>query len=62
MADAQAVIEAIEEEFPGWAVWHSDAGIWYATWVGAPASRSATLSSDTADGLRIRLRRESREP
>jgi hypothetical protein len=59
MTDVQA---AIEEEFPGWAVWQSDAGIWYATRVGAPAGRSATLSSDTSDGLRIRLRKESREP
>lgn len=52
---------AIEEEFPGWAVWQSDGGHWYATRVGARGGRALTLASDTADGLRIRLRRESRE-
>jgi hypothetical protein len=59
LADIQA---AIEREFPGWAIWRSDIGSWYATRVGARSGRSATLASDTSDGLRIRLRKEIGEP
>jgi hypothetical protein len=59
-SDLHAV--AIEAEFPGWSVWQSDAGTWYATPVGAHGDSSAMAYSDTADGLRMRLREESREP
>jgi hypothetical protein len=48
---------AIEEEFPDWSVWRSDAGIWYATPVGARGGSSAMEYSDTAEGLRLRLRK-----
>jgi len=49
---------AIEEEFPGWTVWDTDAGTWYARHVRS----SAICYSETADGLRIRLREANRVP
>ncbi|MQY03197.1 hypothetical protein [Actinomadura macrotermitis] len=57
---------AIEREFPGWLVWRSDAGRWYATRSGdltdaqLQAGYAMTVASDDADGLRGLLRDQSR--
>ncbi|MFC0037404.1 hypothetical protein [Actinomadura rayongensis] len=55
---------AIEREFPGWLVWRSDAGRWYATRGGdlteerLRSGAATTLSADDAAGLRSRLAAE----
>ncbi|WP_030164659.1 hypothetical protein [Spirillospora albida] len=58
---------AIEEDFPGWQVWRSDAGRWYATRSGdltdaqLRAGYAMTVAADDAAGLRALLREQTRE-
>jgi hypothetical protein len=62
-ADLKAVIEA---EYPGWLVWRSDAGRWYATRSGdltdaqLDAGYAMTVASDDAAGLRDLLQDQRR--
>ncbi|MDX6738968.1 hypothetical protein [Actinocorallia sp. A-T 12471] len=57
-ADLKALIEAA---YPGWQVWRSDAGRWYATRTGdltdaqLQAGLAMTLASDDEPGLRALL-------
>ncbi|WP_019633118.1 hypothetical protein [Actinomadura atramentaria] len=61
MGDFEDQKAAIERDFPGWLVWRSDAGRWYATRGGdltdaqLHAGGAATVAADDADGLRARL-------
>jgi hypothetical protein len=60
-ADVKA---AIESEFPGWLVWRSDAGRWYATRTGdltdaqLQAGYAMTVAADDPAGLRRLLREQ----
>jgi hypothetical protein len=62
MVDFADLKAAIESEFPGWLVWRSDAGRWYATRTGDltdaqfQAGYAMTVSADDATGLRELLR------
>lgn len=57
MGDFADLKAAIEEEFPGWLVWRSDAGRWYATRSGdltdaqLQAGYAMTVAADDAAGL-----------
>lgn len=57
MGDFEGVKAAIEEEFPGWLVWRSDAGRWYATRSGdltdaqLQAGLAMTVAADDSQGL-----------
>jgi hypothetical protein len=61
MGDFEGLKAAIEEEFPGWLVWRSDAGRWYATRGGdltdaqLQAGHVMTVAADDAGGLRVLL-------
>ena len=44
---------ALGAEFPGWHVWRSDRGRWWAVRVGSPGG--VTLDADDEAGLRGRL-------
>lgn len=61
MGDFDELKAAIEEEFPGWQVWRSDAGRWYATRSGdlsdaeLQAGCAMTVAADDAEGLRRML-------
>lgn len=46
----------LEAEFPGWVVWRSDAGRWYATRRGPDGH--GTLAADSPNGLRIQLHQQ----
>lgn len=65
MGDFEDLKAAIEEEFPGWLVWRSDAGRWYATRSGdltdaqLRAGYAMTVAADDAAGLRGLLREQS---
>lgn len=55
-----AEAELIEREYPGWHVWLSDLGRWYAVRQGPDGShrrdrRPMTLDADDSAGLRDRL-------
>ncbi|MES9542592.1 MULTISPECIES: hypothetical protein [unclassified Actinomadura] len=61
MGDFEDLKAAIEGEFPGWQVWRSDAGRWYATRSGdltdaqLQAGCAMTVAADDAEGLRRTL-------
>ncbi|MGH3240262.1 MAG: hypothetical protein ACRDNL_07765 [Spirillospora sp.] len=58
MGDFEDLKAAIEEDFPGWQVWRSDAGRWYATRSGdltdaqLQAGYAMTVAADDPAGLR----------
>jgi hypothetical protein len=58
MGDFEDLKAAIEGEFPGWQVWRSDAGRWYATRSGdltdaqLRAGCAMTVAADDPEGLR----------
>jgi hypothetical protein len=62
MGDFANMKAAIESEFPGWLVWRSDAGRWYATRTGdltdaqLQAGYAMTVAADDSGGLRELLR------
>jgi hypothetical protein len=66
MGDFEDLKAAIEEEFPGWLVWRSDAGRWYATRSGdltdaqLHAGHAMTVASDDSPGLRGLLAEQAR--
>ncbi|GLZ15145.1 hypothetical protein Acsp04_53800 [Actinomadura sp. NBRC 104425] len=66
MGDFDDLKAAIEAEFPGWLVWRSDAGRWYATRSGdltdaqLQAGYAMTVAADDAAGLRELLRDQAR--
>jgi hypothetical protein len=65
-ADFAGMKAAIEAEYPGWLVWRSDAGRWYATRSGdltdaqLEAGYAMTVASDDAPGLRDLLQDQRR--
>ncbi|TDC45071.1 hypothetical protein E1281_31595 [Actinomadura sp. KC345] len=67
MGDFDDLKAAIEEEFPGWQVWRSDAGRWYATRSSdlsdaqLQAGYAMTVAADDSAGLRRLLREQTRE-
>ncbi|TYK48918.1 hypothetical protein [Actinomadura decatromicini] len=69
MGDFEDLKAAIEEEFPGWQVWRSDAGRWYATRSGdltdaqLQAGYAMTVAADDSSGLRrLLIDQTRREP
>jgi hypothetical protein len=58
MADFAMTKAAIEDDFPEWTVWRSDAGRWYATRAGRLTDQqllsglAMTVAADNADSLR----------
>ena len=65
MTGWDARIELIEAEFPGWHIWHSNAGRWWATRTGAilrrddlGTGRVMTVDGDNEDDLREQLSRQ----
>ncbi|MEU6035794.1 hypothetical protein ABZ801_10325 [Actinomadura sp. NPDC047616] len=66
MGDFDDLKAAIEAEFPGWLVWRSDAGRWYATRSGdltdaqLQAGYAMTVAADDSAGLRELLRDQAR--
>jgi hypothetical protein len=64
MVDFANLKAAIEREFPGWLVWRSDAGRWYATRTGdltdaqLQAGYAMTVAADDSAGLRELLREQ----
>jgi hypothetical protein len=62
MVDFADLKASIESEFPGWLVWRSDAGRWYATRTGnltdaqLQAGYAMTVAADDSAGLRELLR------
>lgn len=67
MGDFEDLKAAIEEEFPGWLVWRSDAGRWYATRSGdltdaqLQAGYAMTVAADDSAGLRALLLEQLRK-
>jgi hypothetical protein len=67
MVDFAEMKAAVESEFPGWLVWRSDAGRWYATRTGdltdaqLQAGYAMTVAADDAAGLREFLRDQQRK-
>ncbi|RAY13514.1 hypothetical protein DPM19_20935 [Actinomadura craniellae] len=61
MGDFEDLKAAMQEEFPGWIVWRSDAGRWYATRSGdltdaqLRAGYAMTVAADDSTGLRALL-------
>jgi hypothetical protein len=66
MGDFEDLKAAIEGEFPGWQVWRSDAGRWYATRSGdlsdaeLQAGCAMTVAADDSAGLRVLLAEQAR--
>lgn len=66
MGDFEDLKAALEEEFPGWIVWRSDAGRWYATRTRdltdaqLQAGYAMTVAADDAPGLRGLLQEQAR--
>ncbi|WP_433467859.1 hypothetical protein ACQPZP_12120 [Spirillospora sp. CA-142024] len=66
MGDFEDLKAAIEGDFPGWQVWRSDAGRWYATRSGdlsdaqLQAGCAMTVAADDPDGLRRLLLDQAR--
>ncbi|REE98919.1 hypothetical protein [Thermomonospora umbrina] len=66
MGDFDHLKAAFEAEFPGWIVWRSDAGRWYATRSGdltdaqLQAGHAMTVAADDAPGLRALLADQAR--
>ncbi|MEU5884623.1 hypothetical protein [Spirillospora sp. NPDC047279] len=67
MGDFEDLKAAIESEHPGWLVWRSDAGRWYATRSGdltdaqLQAGYAMTLAADDEGGLRELLIDQARK-
>jgi hypothetical protein len=67
MGDFEDLKARLEEEFPRWLVWRSDAGRWYATRTGnltdaqLQAGYAMTLASDHCAGLEELLREQQRK-
>ena len=67
MGDFDDLKAAIEGEFPGWQVWRSDAGRWYATRSSdlsdaqLQAGYAMTVAADDSAGLRRLLREQADE-
>lgn len=67
MGDFEDLKAAIEGEFPGWQVWRSDAGRWYATRSSdlsdsqLAAGYAMTVAADDPEGLRRLLLDQTRE-
>ncbi|MFI0483269.1 hypothetical protein [Actinomadura sp. 9N215] len=67
MGDFDDLKAAIEGDFPGWQVWRSDAGRWYATRSGdltdaqLQAGYAMTVAADDSVGLRRLLLDQTRE-
>jgi hypothetical protein len=61
MADFAAVKATLEADFPGWVVWRSDAGHWYATRAGSltdqqiQAGYAMTVAAEVPETLRLLL-------
>jgi hypothetical protein len=68
MGDFKSLKATIEAEFPGWSVWRSDAGRWYATRsrdltdAQLEAGHAMTLAADDAPGLCDLLRDQLARP
>ncbi|MEV5568985.1 hypothetical protein AB0L06_02970 [Spirillospora sp. NPDC052269] len=66
MGDFEDLKTTIEREYPGWLVWRSDAGRWYATRSGdltdaqLQAGYAMTVAADDSGGLRELLAEQSR--
>ncbi|TDD63697.1 hypothetical protein E1293_42605 [Actinomadura darangshiensis] len=66
MGDFDDLKAAIEGEYPGWQVWRSDAGRWYATRSGdltdaqLQAGCAMTVAADDPEGLRGLLAEQAR--
>ncbi|MGC4955461.1 hypothetical protein ACLQ2P_19760 [Actinomadura citrea] len=66
MGDFEDLKAAIEGEHPGWQVWRSDAGRWYATRSGdltdaqLQAGCAMTVAADDSEGLRRTLLDQTR--
>lgn len=67
MAGWDGQLAELESEFPGWHVWRSTAGRWWATRTGSVLRRDdlgtgrvMTLDADDADSLRNQLRTQIR--
>ncbi|MEO5877759.1 MAG: hypothetical protein ABIS86_12930 [Streptosporangiaceae bacterium] len=67
MGDFEDLKAIIEAEYPGWLVWRSDAGRWYATRSGdltdaqLQAGFAMTLAADDEPGLRELLIDQARK-
>ncbi|GAA2573105.1 hypothetical protein SMC26_27870 [Actinomadura fulvescens] len=67
MGDFDELKAAIESEFPGWLVWRSDAGRWYATRSGdltdaqLQAGYAMTVAADDSGELRELLVEQARK-
>ncbi|MEV5754095.1 hypothetical protein AB0L00_40310 [Actinoallomurus sp. NPDC052308] len=61
MADFAADKATLESDFPGWVVWRSDAGHWYATRAGSltdqqiQAGQAMTVAAEAPETLRLLL-------
>jgi hypothetical protein len=62
MAGADGQTAQLEADFPGWHIWHSNAGRWWATRTGSIVRRDdlgtgrvMTIDADDAAGLREQL-------
>lgn len=53
-ADA-AAMTALQADFPGFHIWQSNLGRWWATRLGQRAAQPLCLDADTAAGLRAAL-------
>jgi hypothetical protein len=64
------VVRDLEQEFPGWSAWHSDAGRWWAfrtaadplTFEELSAGRRLIVRADTVEALRLAIRAELELP
>jgi hypothetical protein len=67
MGDFEDLKAALQSEFPGWLVWRSDAGRWYATRSGdltdaqLQAGYAMTVAADDATALRELLLEQTRK-
>lgn len=64
-SEDDALKEALELEFPDWAIWRSSSGVWYATRRGSPltdaemfAGLHHTVFAEDADVLRKEIRKQ----
>jgi hypothetical protein len=67
MSGWEEIVAEMEEQFPGWHVWRSSAGRWWATRTGTVldrddigAGRVMTMDADDPQALRAQLERQSR--
>jgi len=67
MAEWDERIAQVEADFPGWHIWHSNAGRWWATRTGfvhrreeLGAGRVMTVDADDETGLRDQLTVQNR--